>query len=119
MLYKSTVEGAYKVTCAETYAEAVACLTATHPDLILLDMTMPLVNGLEFLDILRYTPSYAHIPVIIVSANSDPSGMESSHSAATALRRYPKNFTMKRREARYARFDTPPFFVYLLAHDYS
>lgn len=76
LLYKSQLEGMYTVTCAATYEEAVACLTAARPDLIILDMTMPQVSGLEFLDILRFSPNYAHIPVIIVSGNNVPSDVK-------------------------------------------
>lgn len=69
-LYRDQLEGAFTVTVAETYEEAVACLTSRRPDLIVLDMEMPKVTGLEFLDILRRTPSYARIPVIVVSGDS-------------------------------------------------
>ena len=72
LLYKDQLEGMYKVTAALTYEEAIACLTTTRPDLVILDMEMPQVSGLEFLDILRFTPNYAHIPVIIVSGDNDP-----------------------------------------------
>jgi len=76
LLYKNQLEGMFTVTCAATYEEAVACLTAARPDLIILDMTMPQVSGLEFLDILRFSPNYAHIPVIIVSGNNEPSDVK-------------------------------------------
>jgi putative two-component system response regulator len=76
MLYKSQLEGMYSVTCALAYQDAVACLTAAHPDLIILDMEMPQVSGLEFLDILRFTPSYADIPVIIVSGDNNPADVK-------------------------------------------
>ncbi len=78
LLYRSQLEGMFTVTCAETYEEAIACLTAARPDLIILDMTMPHVSGLEFLDILRFSPSYAHIPVIIVSGNNEPSDVKAA-----------------------------------------
>ena len=84
MAYKSQIEGMYKVTCAETYEEAVACLSAIRPDLILLDMTMPQVSGLEFLDILRFTPNYANIPVIIVSGDNDPVHVKEAFSRGAA-----------------------------------
>jgi putative two-component system response regulator len=70
-LYRHQLEGTFTVTVAETYEEAVACLTARRPDLIVLDMEMPKVTGLEFLDILRHTPNYAQIPVIVVSGDSE------------------------------------------------
>jgi len=71
-LYREELEGMYRVSCAETYEEAIASLTAIRPDLILLDMSMPRVSGLEFLDILRFAQNYRNIPVIIVSGDSDP-----------------------------------------------
>jgi len=71
-LYKDQLEGMYTVTCALTYEEAIACLTSSRPAMIILDMEMPKVSGLEFLDILRFTPNYDHIPVIIVSGDNDP-----------------------------------------------
>jgi two-component system chemotaxis response regulator CheY len=36
-------------------------------DLILLDINMPVMNGLEFLQRIQLEPAYRHIPVIIVS----------------------------------------------------
>ncbi len=78
VLYRDQLEGLYKVTTALTYQEAIACLTATKPDLILLDMEMPQVSGLEFLDILRFTPSYAGIPVIIVSGDERPEDIKTA-----------------------------------------
>ncbi len=70
-LYRDQLEGTFTVTAAETYEDAVACLTSRRPDIIVLDMEMPKVTGLEFLDILRYTPNYARIPVIVVSGDSN------------------------------------------------
>lgn len=75
-MYKDELGGMYAVTCALGYQEAVGCLTATQPDLIILDMEMPQVSGLEFLDILRSTPSYARIPVIIVSGDNNPTDVK-------------------------------------------
>jgi len=36
-------------------------------DLILLDINMPVMNGIQFLEIYRDTGTYSHIPVIIIS----------------------------------------------------
>jgi two-component system chemotaxis response regulator CheY len=48
--------------------EALDKLARDAPiDLILLDINMPLMNGLEFLQRIRQEPAYLHIPVIIVS----------------------------------------------------
>jgi PAS domain S-box-containing protein len=45
---------------------------ATQPDVILLDINLPDINGFDALTILRSDPATAHIPVIAVSANAMP-----------------------------------------------
>ncbi len=42
------------------------------PDIILTDQHMPRVTGMELVERLRKNPFTAHIPIIIVSADSDP-----------------------------------------------
>ncbi len=41
-----------------------------HPDLILMDVMMPLMTGLEALERLKADPQTADIPVVMVSAKS-------------------------------------------------
>lgn len=42
------------------------------PDLIVLDLMMPEISGIEFLQDLRSQDKYQHLPVIILSALADP-----------------------------------------------
>jgi CheY-like chemotaxis protein len=42
------------------------------PDLILMDINLPGISGIEALRILRADPSTAHIPIIALSANAIP-----------------------------------------------
>jgi two-component system sensor histidine kinase/response regulator len=46
------------------------------PDLLLLDVGMPDINGIELLRILRDDPTLKDLPVIMYSAMSDPHIME-------------------------------------------
>ena len=48
----------------------IAC--ASHPDVILLDINLPDMDGFAALTILRSNTSTAHIPVIAISANAIP-----------------------------------------------
>lgn len=47
-----------------------------HPDLIVLDMTMPVMNGVEALQALQADAALKIIPVIMLTANSNPEEME-------------------------------------------
>ncbi len=49
---------------------------AHQPDVILLDINLPGINGIEALKILRADPLTAHIPIIAVSANALPRDIE-------------------------------------------
>lgn len=59
-----TDEG-YSVDEAANGAEALAILTTCKPDLILLDLNMPVMSGWAFMQEIRKTGK--HMPVIIVS----------------------------------------------------
>jgi CheY-like chemotaxis protein len=45
---------------------------ATQPQVILMDVNLPGISGIEALKILREDPATAHIPVVALSANAMP-----------------------------------------------
>ena len=49
---------------------------ASLPDVILMDINLPGISGIEALQILRADPATAHIPVIALSANAMPRDIE-------------------------------------------
>jgi CheY-like chemotaxis protein len=49
---------------------------ANLPDVILMDINLPGISGIEALKILRQDPSTAHIPVMALSANAMPRDVE-------------------------------------------
>ncbi len=69
----------YEVRCAAHGREALERLRQERPDLIVLDMMMPVMDGWELLDKLKREPRWAGIPVVIVSA------AESGRARAAAL----------------------------------
>ncbi|MDE2621852.1 MAG: response regulator [Betaproteobacteria bacterium] len=66
--------GGHKVDLAENGEEALDKLEAKRFDLIILDMNMPIMGGLEVLKIHRAT-SLIHTPVIILTANATTEAM--------------------------------------------
>ena len=59
----------YRVVGAANGVEALASLRGRTPSLILLDLAMPVMDGLEFRDVQRSDPELARIPVVIISAD--------------------------------------------------
>ena len=59
---------ATRVTRAFGGRDAIAAVQAERPDLIVLDLMMPEVNGFEVIDALNADPALADIPVIVVTA---------------------------------------------------
>jgi len=55
---------------AENGAEGLAAATREKPGLIVLDITMPVMNGIEMLDRLKSDPELKNIPVIMLTAES-------------------------------------------------
>ena len=58
----------WKVSEAENGRVALASLSAARPDVIILDLMMPGMDGFEFLDELRRRPEWRDIPVVVVTA---------------------------------------------------
>ena len=58
----------YNPTTAVNGLDALAHLDSDQPDLILLDLMMPVMDGLSFLKELRNTDHWRDVPVIILTA---------------------------------------------------
>jgi DNA-binding response OmpR family regulator len=62
----------YQVTKIHSSTGALSMIRAENPDVVLLDIMMPDVSGLEVLRFLRREPGLLQIPVVIVSAKTLP-----------------------------------------------
>ena len=62
----------FQVAGAESAEEARAILASRTPDLILMDIGLPGMDGLEFTKELKADPDTAAIPVIALTAHSMP-----------------------------------------------
>jgi DNA-binding response OmpR family regulator len=60
----------FEVRVAYDGASALKAVEEERPDLILLDVMMPKMNGLEVLERIRADPRNASIPVILVTAKT-------------------------------------------------
>jgi signal transduction histidine kinase/DNA-binding response OmpR family regulator len=68
-LLESVVQGAgFQVARAENGRDALEAMKVQTPDLILLDLMMPVMNGFEFMKLLRESPLNREIPVIVLTS---------------------------------------------------
>lgn len=75
-------EGGYTVTAAQDGLAAIAAATATpQPDLILLDIMMPGLDGFEVCRRLKAEPATCHIPVLFITARDDETEEEQGFAA--------------------------------------
>lgn len=56
------------------------------PDLIMLDLNLPKNDGLEILQVIRDTPAFAKVPVVVLSSSSSP--RERAKLAAFRIREF-------------------------------
>jgi CheY-like chemotaxis protein len=75
----------YDVLVAEDAIVAGHLVLEKSPDLILADIEMPFMNGLEFVQALRSDPSVSHTPVIFVSSRDDLEDLAKSFGAVAFL----------------------------------
>jgi DNA-binding response OmpR family regulator len=62
--------GEIKADIVGTGAAALTAVNGDPPDLILLDLSLPLLDGLELFRILRHRPATATIPIIMLTARA-------------------------------------------------
>jgi CheY-like chemotaxis protein len=70
-----TGEG-YQVSTATDGQAALTHLAAAPPDLVLLDIMMPVLDGREVLRRMRADPKLSRVAVLVMSAAADPALLE-------------------------------------------
>jgi CheY-like chemotaxis protein len=65
-------ERGYRAICVPNGKVALSVLERELPALMLVDLFMPVMNGAEFLKVVKRTPSLAAIPRVIMTAANDP-----------------------------------------------
>lgn len=76
LTYFHLTRAGYNVITAATGSEAIEAVNSRHPDLILLDLMLPDIDGFGVCEILRRAPATASIPIIILSAWSTSEARE-------------------------------------------
>ena len=71
-------KGPYEVLVARDGVEAVARARAEQPDLILLDVMMPNLDGLSACAAIRSEPATSHIPIVMVTTRAEEQNIETA-----------------------------------------
>jgi CheY-like chemotaxis protein len=61
----------YTISLANNGNEALSVLENSFPDIILLDLNMPEITGIEFLKIVKNNSKIKHIPIIVLTTSNN------------------------------------------------
>ena len=76
-IIRSVLEGdGYQVQVAVNATDALQVLQSSRPDLILMDIHMPGLDGLALTKLLRSNPDARHIKIVAISAYASPEDEE-------------------------------------------
>lgn len=70
LLVNALLEDSYEISEYETGVEAVEGLPGDPPDLVLLDISLPEMDGTEVLAWIRRQPQFEQLPVIALTAHA-------------------------------------------------
>jgi DNA-binding response OmpR family regulator len=72
LILRGMLEAAgHRVRVADSGPQALLMIAAERPEVLMLDVMMPGMSGLEVLEKLREDPATASLPVILVTARTD------------------------------------------------
>jgi CheY-like chemotaxis protein len=87
LLAESCRDAGFEVQTAANGREAFAVLQRWHPDVITLDLEMPIMDGWAFRSTQRRVPDLRAIPVIVVSADANLEAQAAALDAAAVVRK--------------------------------
>jgi two-component system cell cycle response regulator DivK len=81
MLSRRLIRRGYEVVIAIDGQQGVAMAQSESPDLILMDMSLPLIDGWEATRALKAAPETKHVPVIALTAHAMSTDREKAMEA--------------------------------------
>jgi CheY-like chemotaxis protein len=74
----------FHVLTADNGMEAIKILSQEKPDIILLDLMMPVMDGYKVLQVIKTDPKLSNIPVLVFSAKGQPEEVEKALNLGAA-----------------------------------
>jgi pilus assembly protein CpaE len=71
LIRKTLKEAEYELEYAQSGSEGLAKIPAFNPDLLIVDLKLPEMDGFQILERMRRDPKFSHIPVIVITAQHE------------------------------------------------
>src|SRR6266540_2834853 len=71
LIRKTLTEAEYNLEYAKSGSEGLAKIPSFEPDMLIVDLKLPEMDGFEILERLRRDPKYSHMPVIVITAKDE------------------------------------------------
>ena len=81
MLHRRLTRAGFEVAIATDGAQGVQAATASPPDLIMMDLNLPVLDGWEAIRRLKSRPETKNIPIIVLSAHAMAGHREKAFAA--------------------------------------
>jgi DNA-binding response OmpR family regulator len=76
LLQSTLSEKGFKVTALDNAADGLQFAIKNQPDLIILDVMMPIINGYNFCRLLKNEEGKKHIPIVLLTARDEMDDVE-------------------------------------------
>jgi len=97
----------HTVIAAGNGREALDVMREQVPDLILLDLNMPLMDGISFLRLLRRHMDWSKVPVVVMTAMADKQNIESAGALGVRDYMLKAGFSLKSLRSRIGKYLEP------------
>jgi pilus assembly protein CpaE len=71
LIRKSLKESEYEIEYAQSGNEGLSKIPSFNPEMLIVDLKLPGMDGFEVLERLRRDPKFSHVPVIVITAQDE------------------------------------------------
>lgn len=71
LIHNALKEADYELAYAKSGSEGLAKIPAFDPEILIVDLKLPEIDGFEILERLRRDPKFSHIPVIVITSKDE------------------------------------------------
>jgi len=85
LLTKKLKKADYNIITAKNGRDGLNLARTSNPDLIILDIILPVIDGYKVCQMLKFDENYNNIPIILLSASSLPENQELGYKTGAEL----------------------------------